>query len=218
MRARLLASAFGLAGLGALAIAVDIPVARWFALEPLPGDLSRLFDLSEFAAHGAGVTALFASLLVFDPGLRPWLSGRPRAFVRMVAAVLTSGMVVDILKMVVPRVRPRSADLAALRSGWTTFSAGAVAPYADHAAEICSFPSGHAAIATATAAALCWRYPHGSPVFVAVAVAACGQRLVNGAHFPSDVAVGAALGLAGAALFLATPGGDEASMVRPPKT
>lgn len=213
MRGTLLFLSLALAVLGGLALAVDIPVARWFALAPLPGDLSRLLDLSEFLAHGAGVTALFASLLVLDPGLRPWLPGRPRAFVRMIAAVAAAGLVVDVVKMAVHRVRPRSADLAAMESGWTTFSAAAVGPCADRTAEICSFPSGHAAIAAATSAVLCWRYPHGAPVFVALGIAACMQRLSNGAHYPSDVAFGAAIGLAGAAVFLNAPAREASALV-----
>ena len=217
-RLRLLALALGLAALGGLALTVDMPVARWFALEPLPGDLSRLLDFAEFTAHGMGVAALLASLLVFDPALRPWLTGRPRAFLRIVAAVLASGLVVDVAKTTVPRVRPRSADLAGLESWLATFGAAAVGPYADRVSEMRSFPSGHAAIAAAVAAALCWRYPHGAPVFVAIGIAACVQRLVNGAHYPSDVAFGAALGLAWAAVFLGGSATGEAAMVRSPET
>jgi membrane-associated phospholipid phosphatase len=63
-----------------------------------------------------------------------------------------------------------------------------------------SFPSGHMAGATATAAALHRAFPK----TVRYSLPACGlvawSRLTKGAHWPSDVAAGAAVGLVGEAV------------------
>ena len=70
--------------------------------------------------------------------------------------------------------------------------------------ELMSFPSGHAAVAAGLATALAWKYPHGRWIFGALAACAAFQRVESSAHFPSDVAWGAAIGVAAAAVCLAT--------------
>ncbi|MFG2310652.1 phosphatase PAP2 family protein [Streptomyces sp. NPDC048566] len=60
-----------------------------------------------------------------------------------------------------------------------------------------SFPSSHAASATAAAVAY---GALGAPVVVPLAAAMCVSRLVVGVHYPTDVAAGAALGAAAALL------------------
>ncbi|HEX8301566.1 phosphatase PAP2 family protein [Sphingomonas sp.] len=63
-----------------------------------------------------------------------------------------------------------------------------------------SFPSGHTAGAFAVGRALAREYPAATPVVGgAVALIALAQPL-TGAHFPSDVAAGAAIGLASEAV------------------
>jgi membrane-associated phospholipid phosphatase len=57
-------------------------------------------------------------------------------------------------------------------------------------------------VAAGLAAALTWRYPHGWPLFAMLAAATATQRVVTSAHYPSDVACGAAVGLIGAACCL----------------
>ncbi|MFM7292258.1 MAG: phosphatase PAP2 family protein, partial [Planctomycetia bacterium] len=52
------------------------------------------------------------------------------------------------------------------------------------------------------AAALTWKYPRGTWLFVALAAAAAAQRVASSAHYPSDVLFGAAVGLVGAAVVL----------------
>ncbi|MGW6841236.1 phosphatase PAP2 family protein [Streptomyces sp. NPDC054958] len=69
-----------------------------------------------------------------------------------------------------------------------------------------SFPSGHtaAAVAFTAAVASCWPWAGAACAVPTVLVAL--ERLHSGAHYPSDVAAGAAIGLAAAALVRATPG------------
>ena len=205
-RIRLLIAA-ALAAAGCLLFWVDLPVAVWFRTHRLPGDLARLVDLSEVFAHGLGVAVLLGVAVALDRPLRQAATARGEVL-RLVAAAYAGGLVVDVIKAVVTRVRPRAADLTAVASAFGTF--GTAAANGDIAAagltgksvDLMSFPSGHAATAAGLATALCWRYPHGVPVFVALAVAAAAQRVVCSAHYPSDTAFGAALGVAAAALCL----------------
>lgn len=69
-----------------------------------------------------------------------------------------------------------------------------------------SFPSGHTAGAVAVARAVARDYPAGAPVGYAAAGAAGAIQVPRGAHFLSDVVVGAAIGwLAEAAVRLLLP-------------
>jgi membrane-associated phospholipid phosphatase len=207
-RSRLLVIAVACVVAGLLAFTIDLPVARWFKHQPtpLPGDVLRFLNLTEAFAHGLGVTTLIVTLLVSDPTLAAPLPGRPAGprgnFLRLVGAAAVGGLVVDLIKVCVERVRPNSADLAAVDTPLGTFGSNALAAPFQHAAQLMSFPSGHAAAAAGLAAALGWKYPRGRPAFAAIAVLAAAQRVVTSAHYPSDVCFGAAIGIAAAAALI----------------
>lgn len=207
-RTRLLVIAAALVAAGLLAFTIDLPVARWCKQRPtpLPGDLVKFLNLAEAFAHGLGVTALILTLLVSDPALALPLPGRPAGprwnFLRLVGAAAVGGLVVDLLKVCIERVRPNSADLADVSSPLSTFGSTALAGPLEHAAQLMSFPSGHSAAASGLAAALGWKYPRGRPAFAALAALAMTQRVASSAHYPSDVCFGAAIGLAAAALII----------------
>jgi undecaprenyl-diphosphatase len=57
-----------------------------------------------------------------------------------------------------------------------------------------SFPSSHAAMSTAAAIVLSRARPQLAPLWASLAGAMCLSRLYVGAHHPSDVAAGVALG------------------------
>ncbi len=203
---RLLVAAV-VAGLGGLAFAIDLPVARWFRTHDLPSDLGRLVDFAEAFAHGLGVAVLLGVAVALDQSLRP--VGRAwRTIGRMVIASYAGGLVVNVIKLIVTRVRPRAADLAELTTPFATFGTAALAKPVEvsdaalKSSDLMSFPSGHAAAAAALATVLAWKYPHGLPVFVGLATLAAAQRVVSSAHYPSDVAFGAAVGVAVAAVCL----------------
>ncbi len=208
-RIRLVSAAVALGLCGGLASSIDIPVARWCKAAQPSGDLVRLLNFSEVFAHALGVAVLLVAVFVLD---RSW---RWPAAIRFVAATFAGGLIVDVIKAVVVRVRPRAADLAAVASAADTFSLAALAgPAASHSDRM-SFPSGHSAVAAGFAAALAWRYPRGALFFAVVAAMAATQRLVCSAHYPSDIACGAAVGLLGAALFLGDGRADPAMMESP---
>ncbi|MGW7461167.1 phosphatase PAP2 family protein [Streptomyces sp. NPDC054797] len=68
-----------------------------------------------------------------------------------------------------------------------------------------SFPSGHTAAAVAFTAAVAPSWPWAGAACAVPTVLVAVERVHSGAHYPSDVAVGAAIGLTAAALVRATP-------------
>jgi undecaprenyl-diphosphatase len=65
-----------------------------------------------------------------------------------------------------------------------------------------SFPSGHAASAAAFATGASLEMPALAVAVGGLAAAVAGSRIVTGAHYPSDVVAGAALGVGAATLTL----------------
>ena len=112
------------------------------------------------------------------------------AGVRMLAAHEAATAAKVWVKDRVIRTRPRSASAADSKK-----------PHKGHDTrkEESSFPSGHAAGATAAARAFAAVYPeHAGVAHAAAGVVALG-RIPTCAHYPSDVAAGAAIGAAGSA-------------------
>jgi undecaprenyl-diphosphatase len=68
-----------------------------------------------------------------------------------------------------------------------------------------SFPSGHTAAAVAFTAAVAPAWPLAGALCAIPAAAVAVERVQSGAHYPSDVAAGAVIGLAGAWLVRRTP-------------
>jgi membrane-associated phospholipid phosphatase len=62
-------------------------------------------------------------------------------------------------------------------------------------AQFLSFPSGHACLSFAIAGGLTHLFPRWGWAFISVAVMVGMERVLEGAHYPSDVVVGAGLGL-----------------------
>ena len=177
------------------ALAVDLPIAGALKLwnhQPIVHAWLGYFDMFEPFGHGLlGVSLALFVLHQLDPSRR-W------AIPRVLACSLAAGGVTDLLKMLVVRVRPN--DFAFDGSVWSTF--GQWWPLLSAGSEGQSFASGHTATATALAAALVWLYPNGRILFPLLAVLVGCQRIISGAHYPSDVLTGAATGCLVALLFL----------------
>ena len=234
---RLLRRALLLVLLGVAAFTIDMPVAAWFKGGSWPaatprvvltaaGVIGRLVTLSEVFAHTLCVAVLLALTLRLDrrlacPSFRWQHLGGPsrqptvpqEIFARMLSATITGGLLTDLIKLIVDRVRPRAADFALHASVWDTFRASVIETVTGSHSNVNSFPSGHSAMAAGLAATLAWRYPRGRWFFATFAAMAAAQRILSSAHFPSDTCFGAALGLAGASLFLRA---SERSSSRPP--
>lgn len=135
--------------------------------------------LSRSADHGVLWVGIAAGLAVSG------LSGR-RAAVRGLAALsLASATTNLLLKRAAGRRRPPPglvpARRAPLRVPFTT-----------------SFPSGHAASATAFTTAVMLEVPWTAVPLVPLSGAVAASRVVIGVHYPSDVVAGAVLGVAAA--------------------
>src|SRR5260370_27915762 len=101
------------------------------------------------------------------------------------SAVAVSGITVDLLKVIVGRPRPKLFFSAGnYEFSWIGLSA-------DH----WSFPSGHAATAAAFATALWCLWPQPVLFYVIGAALVAISRVVMGAHYLSDVVMGAFIGL-----------------------
>lgn len=174
---------FLLLAAGCAALAFDLAVARWFAERHCPGDVRKLFLLSEAFAHGVGATIIIIAVGVLDPCKRVM-------FPRLFSSALLAGLAANAFKLIIGRTRPGAFNLYG--NVWNTFSDWFPAIEAGHANQGC--PSAHAATAWGLAAALSACYPRGRWLFMLLATCGCCQRLVTGSHFASDLFWGAALG------------------------
>jgi membrane-associated phospholipid phosphatase len=173
-----------------LATLVDIPLARWFQEDPLPGDFVRTLELIRFYAHGSGVFFIFLALFLLAPEKRSLLP-------RLVAMVAGASAISTISKMFVLRLRPSqiNLELATVESAWWWRFDWSLEHVAMFDASARSFPSGNMATAVALTIGLCLATPRGRWLFTMFCGLTIMQRLHSGAHFFSDVVGGAAFGL-----------------------
>jgi membrane-associated phospholipid phosphatase len=145
------------------------------------GDIKR--ESWWLAQYGQSVCTPVAALLVWDldpaDGLRKGLM--------VVAAVVAASLGCAILKRLIGRVRPGREDAG-------RFLGPSLKLRGTNHRE--SFPSSHSACAVALSAALVALYPQASATLWFLAVACSVLRYLLSAHWPSDVAGGAALGYA----------------------
>jgi membrane-associated phospholipid phosphatase len=173
-----------------LATLIDIPLARWFEIDPLPGDFVRTLELIRFYAHGSGVFFIFLSLFLLAPDRRSLLP-------RLVTMVAGASAVATIAKMFVLRLRPSqiNLDLATVETAWWWRFDWSLEHVAMFDASSRSFPSGNMATAIALTIGLCLAAPRGRWLFVMFCGLTVLQRMQSGSHFFSDVLGGVACGL-----------------------
>ncbi|MFB7776057.1 phosphatase PAP2 family protein [Streptomyces bauhiniae] len=162
--------------------AVDGALYAAVAATPTPA-LDRALRLLSHAADHSKISFGVAAGLALLPG-RP----RRAALAGVVSVTLASAAANLFGKRMVRRHRPdrEEAQVAVARHVRMPESA--------------SFPSGHTASATAFATAVGVVLP---PAAVPLAVAVGYSRVHTGVHYPGDVAAGAVLGFAAAAVSLA---------------
>jgi membrane-associated phospholipid phosphatase len=178
-------------------IAVDAPAVA--VAQRMPEWLIEAFD--QVTDFGKSVwflvpiaLALAALALLASPSL-PRMSRRVLAAIAvrlgfLFLAIGLPGLCFAVVKRLIGRARPLvegSADPFVYRPlGWDV--------------EYASLPSGHATDAFAAAMAVGALWPRARPVMWTYAVVIAVSRVVLTAHFPSDVAVGAVVGVVGALL------------------
>ncbi|MFJ8663065.1 phosphatase PAP2 family protein [Streptomyces sp. NPDC093795] len=164
--------------------AIDGAVYAAVAATPSPALDAGLRRLSHTADHSK-ISFTLAAALALVPG-------RPRrAALAGVGAIAVASAAANLLgKRLVRRERP---DREAAR-----VVAGRHVPMPDSA----SFPSGHTASAVAFATAVGVVLPPAAVPLQVLAMAVGYSRVHTGVHYPGDVAAGAVLGIASAAVAL----------------
>ena len=172
-----------LAAIGVASLAVDTPLARWVQLGHCPHIVEKLCGLSETFGHGLGILVIVVTIAVLDPWHR-------YAIPRILTASLGSGLLANMLKLLVGRTRPLHFDIHG--RGLDSFADWF--PLMGNGAWQQSFPSSHTAVSAGLAIVLAYYYPRGRWLFPAFAALAGFERIVDQFHFLSDVFWGAAVG------------------------
>jgi membrane-associated phospholipid phosphatase len=174
------------------ALPLDLATARWSLQERCPDFLRELFAACEAFGNGIGVAIILIAVWLLDA------KGRAR-MPRLVCAVLSGALTADLVKLLIARTRPRDFVITGqqIADSFTSWL-----PFGDTQASGQSFPSAHTATGVALTLALAWAYPRGRWLFVALGVMVGLQRIESGAHFASDVVMGAAVGWLGAQAML----------------
>ena len=168
---------------GVFALPHDLSASRFFHTNGLPGGLNELLEKAETFAHGIGIAAILLVIFVVDIHRR-W------AVPRVILCAVSAGVAANVIKLLIGRLRPHSADLTAQISDSFT----GVLPLFSVGSSERSCPSAHTTVVIAFAIGLCWLYPRGRHLFIGFAVLAATQRVITNAHFLSDVFWGAGLG------------------------
>ncbi len=167
----------------AAAVAIDGPVARWVDLaDPIP----RKSPVKRWIKPAGD----FKYLCLLIPVVVVVHLARWRAGLALALASAFSGLLYGT-KWAFGRHRP---------SYQGRIEPYTLDPFTDGLpgvfyAKALSFPSGHACLAFATASCLAALFPRGAVVFYSVAVVVGIERVLEGAHYPSDVVAGAAFGI-----------------------
>lgn len=167
----------------------DLQIQSAATAQRPPGVVRDYFNASEAFGNGFGVVMILGAVLVLDQTKRIHAG-------RLFAASLGAGLAADVVKLLIARSRPKATDVESLlasgASAWETFQG--FAPFGMLGNGVQSFPSAHTATAVGLAVALATAYPLGQRLFYCFAAGVALQRVCVGAHFPSDVFAGAALG------------------------
>ncbi len=176
-----------------IATLLDVPIAKWFAGDPLSRELSDALDLSLVYAHGSGVFLILVSIVLLAPERR-W------QVPRLATLALGAGAVATLAKLFILRPRPNSIyvqlDSPNQESAWTWSFDWALSQVAHFDASSRAFPSANVATATALTVGLLVVLPRGRWLFFTLCAGTMMQRLNSGGHFLSDLFGSAAVGLA----------------------
>ena len=171
--------------LGLMALSVDLPVARWCLAGNVPSALKDVLQISEAFGHGIGVVLILITVAVLDPARR-W------AIPRLIMASLGAGLIANIGKLAIVRIRPHHGELPG--DVWASFHEWMPMGFAHSYEE--GFPSSHTAVGVGLAIGLASLYPRGRWWFAILATLVALQRVEVGAHYLSDACFGAAVGTA----------------------
>jgi membrane-associated phospholipid phosphatase len=182
--------------LALIALPFDGAIARFFAAHPPEGDLKR--EIEALQQYGQGVSSALVAIII-------WLQDPPRrrALWTWIAALLVAFVVVFGIKTMLGRPRPEFDDPWTFLSPLGQYPIGAGKGiyhaweiWRGISAKLWSMPSSHTAYAFVMAAFLGAIYPRLRVLVYALAAFVGLARVIVHGHYPSDVFVGAGLGLA----------------------
>ena len=176
---------------GVLAFGVDLPLSRWLVRDDGLLAFDRVIEATEAFGHATTVILIVFAVAMADATNR-------RSWPRLLAASLGAGLVADIFKACVSRLRPYDGGFGQAEV-WDTFQG--FLPFLTGAPKGHSFPSAHVAVAAGLALALATLYPKGRTAFGLIVAGVALQRVETGAHFLSDTLFGALVGGAWAAVL-----------------
>ena len=133
-------------------------------------------------------TPYLIALAVLYPALRFSLrrAAAAKRALFVIAAIVVSGLTVDLLKPIVARWRPKAFLADPSQYGFAFFKTARIHN---------SFPSGHATTALAVACALALLFPRLRVLWLVAAAVVASSRVIIGEHYPGDVLAGAWFGV-----------------------
>lgn len=178
--------------LGGLIMPLDVSLSRWVRDHPPEANLRSVFDRAETFGHGTGVVMILITVtLLARPSRRQiaWLAAAP----------FGAGQAANLFKCFVIRTRPSalSAEEMVASLSVVDWSEDPRFGFLSHFrnSSLHSFPSGHSATAFGLAIALGHLFPRGRWWFLGLAALVGCHRVCAQSHYPSDVLIGAALGI-----------------------
>jgi membrane-associated phospholipid phosphatase len=171
------------AALLGVCFALDTRIVTFVRDHVYRDELRSLLRVIWWFGHIGVTVAIACALCVWHP----W---RWRAGAYLIASGLAGAAMYAVIKWSVGRIRPfKGVDAF----DWQPFGGGMHGLFIG--VPNATFPSGHATLVFLTAACLRRLYPRWGPVLYGVAVLVGLSRVIRGAHYPSDVVAGAALGV-----------------------
>lgn len=177
---------FSLLWIAALVIAftLDERIARWVQHESPLGNVGSLGRrLLRLPGYFPFTLVVCIALGLLHP--RRWLGA-----LSLFACGAAGGLAYSILKWIIGRHRPK---LEIAPFSFHPFAGGIGGLF--HAEKGLSFPSGDATLAFATAACLSLLMPRGWMLFYLAALVVAAERVLENAHYFSDVVAGAGIGI-----------------------
>ena len=162
---------------------VDRPAVIWARdLDP------QIVAVFEKITVAGSATPYLIALAVLYPVLRFSLrrAAAAKRALFVIAAIVVSGLTVDLLKPIVARWRPKAFLADPSQYGFAFFKTARIHN---------SFPSGHATTALAVACAMALLFPRLRVLWLVAAAVVASSRVIIGEHYPGDVLAGAWFGV-----------------------
>lgn len=178
-------------GLTLLLLPLDGPISRTLGSVRLGGDIRR--EVEAWQQFGALGSLLFVGAVI-------WLLDEKnrRQLLNLVAAVVSVGVAINLLKMLVGRPRPEFDDPGSFLGPFGVYPVSETAGvrhawefWGGISSDLWSMPSSHTAYAVVLSVFLFGLYPRLFPLLLFMTAFVGFARVLRVAHYPTDVVVGA---------------------------